>query len=63
MTKPIVQLSGKDGNVFNLMGICSKTLQRSGQPEKAKEMTKKISSEAKSYDEALSIMSEYCEVR
>lgn len=60
--KPKVQLTGQDGNVFNLIGICSRALKREGQSEKAKEMTDRIF-KCKSYDEALQIMMEYCDVK
>ena len=62
MGKPIVNLIGQDGNVFNLIGICSKALKGAGQHEQAKEMTEKIF-KSKSYDEALTIMQDYCEVQ
>jgi hypothetical protein len=62
LEKPEVRLSGTDGNVFALMGLCSQALKRNRQYEKAMEMCHKITTKAKSYDEALSIMSEYCEV-
>jgi len=60
--KPRAKLVGADGNVFNLMGICAKALRKAGMPEKASEMVKKITGEAKSYEEALAIMVDYCEV-
>ncbi|MCL2440491.1 MAG: hypothetical protein FWD14_01995 [Treponema sp.] len=60
--KPIVKLVGQNGNVYNLMAICSKALRDFGQPELAKEMYDKITTTAKSYDEALQIMMDYCEV-
>jgi len=60
--KPTVKLVGQDGNVFNLMSICSRALKNAGQKEKADEMYKKITTSAKSYDEALAIMMDYCEV-
>jgi len=60
--KPRAKLVGEDGNVFNLMGICSRELRRAGMNEEAKEMIQKITTSAKSYDEALRIMMEYCEV-
>jgi len=60
--KPKVKLSEQNGNVFNLMGICSRALRDMGQGEKVKEMTNKITQTAKSYEEALSIMMEYCDV-
>ena len=40
--KPEVQLIGQDGNVFNLLGICTKALKRAGQADKAKDMTERI---------------------
>lgn len=59
--KPKVRLSGKNGNVFNLAAICSTALKKVGQADKAKEMQGRILS-AKSYEDALRIMAEYCEV-
>lgn len=59
--KPRVKLVGQDGNVYNLIGICSKALKKAGQADKAKEMTNKIFN-CGSYDLALAIMMEYCDV-
>jgi hypothetical protein len=59
--KPRVKLVGQDGNVFNLMGICSRALKQAGQAEQASAMAKEIFG-AGSYDEALQIMMKYCEV-
>jgi len=61
MKKPKVKLIGENGNVFNLMGICSKALKREGLEKEAKEMSNKIF-DCGSYDEALQIMMEYCDV-
>lgn len=55
MSAPII---GADGNVFNLISICVKSLKENGFKEEAEEMKKRINS-SKSYDEALSIMCEY----
>lgn len=60
--KPKCVLIGEDGNIFNLMGIASRTLKRNGMREEATEMCNKITSEAKSYDEALCIIGEYVEI-
>jgi hypothetical protein len=60
--KPKCRLTGEDGNIFNLMGIVSRTLKEAGEPEKADEMIKRITSDAKSYDEALGILMEYVDV-
>ena len=57
--KPNAKVIGQDGNVFNLIGICSKALKKEGLNAEAKEMTTKVFSAA-SYDEALVIMGEYC---
>ena len=60
--KPKCALIGEDGNIFNLMGIASRTLKRNGMKELAEEMCKKITSGAKSYNEALCIIDEYVEI-
>lgn len=60
--KPVAKLIGQNGNIFNLIGIASKALKENDQRELAHEMQNKIFREAKSYDEALQIIMEYCEV-
>lgn len=60
--KPKCRLIGEDGNIFNLMGIVSRTLKEAGEPEKADEMIKRITSDAKSYDEALAMLMEYVDI-
>lgn len=57
--KPKAQLIGADGNIFNLLGICSRSLRR--MPGAFNEMRDRIY-QAKSYDEALQIIMEYVEV-
>ena len=59
--KPKVTLVGQDGNVFNLLGICTRALKQAGYPDKANELGGKVMS-AGSYDEALQLMMEYCEI-
>lgn len=59
--KPKCSLIGQNGNVFNLMGIASKTLKKNGMADEAKEMCSRITSSG-SYDEALSIIDEYVEI-
>jgi hypothetical protein len=61
MNKPKVTLTGADGNVFNLLGICTTALRQAGQEEQADELIEKLF-EASSYEHALSLMAEYCEV-
>ena len=60
--KPKCNLIGQDGNIFNLMGIASKTLKRNGLYDESKEMIEKITTTAKSYEEALCIISDYVEI-
>lgn len=60
--KPKCNLIGQDGNIFNLMGIASKTLKRNGQYDESKEMIEKITTTAKSYEETLCIISDYVEI-
>lgn len=57
--RPKAKMIGEDGNIFNLMGIASRTLKSAGYEEKANEMFERITFNAKSYDEALNIISEY----
>jgi len=58
--KPKAKVLGQDGNVFNLIAICSTSLKRAGQNEQAEQMRKRVFA-SNSYDEALCIMSDYCE--
>jgi hypothetical protein len=60
-TKPICKLVGENGNVFNLIGIASKTLKRAGMVSEADEMKSKCFASG-SYDEALQIIMEYVDV-
>ena len=59
--KPRAKLIGADGNVFNLLGIASKALKRAGLGDEAREMQERVF-KAASFDEALSIMTEYVDV-
>jgi hypothetical protein len=61
MSKPTAKVIGQDGNVFVTLGICSSALKKVGQHQESKEMTEKVFSSG-SYDEALSIMMEYCDL-
>lgn len=57
--KPTAKLIGANGNIFNLLGICSRSLRR--MPGAFNEMRDRVF-EAKSYDEALQIIMDYVEV-
>lgn len=59
--KPDCPLIGQDGNVFNLVGIASRTLRRNGMAGQAKEMTDRVFASG-SYHEALNIIGEYVNI-
>lgn len=59
--KPKCPLIGADGNIFNLMGIASRTLRQNDMDDQAKEMRDRITASG-SYDEALVIIMDYVEV-
>jgi len=59
--KPVAKLTGADGNVFGLIGIAVKALRRAEMYDEAKEMTERIST-CGSYNDALIIIGEYCEI-
>ncbi len=58
--RPKCPIIGADGNIFNIMGIASKTLKRSNMGEEANEMCSRVTSSG-SYEEALGIIMEYVE--
>ena len=63
MFKPVCNLIGQNGNIFNLMGIAGATLKAHGMYEEAEEMYVRITGgEAQSYEEALCIIMEYVEI-
>lgn len=61
VTKPRCKLIGEDGNIFNLIGVASRSLRHAGLADKATEMSQKVM-QSQSYTEALSIIMEYVEV-
>ncbi len=59
--KPDCALIGQDGNIFNLVGIASRTLRRNDMAEQAKEMADRVFASG-SYYEALNIIGEYVNI-
>ena len=59
--KPDCALIGEDGNIFNLMGIASRTLKDNGMANEAKEMCERVRSSG-SYYEALGVIGEYVNI-
>ena len=60
--KPKMELLGRDGNIFSIMGTAAQLLQMAGMADQAKEMCDRITGgNCHSYHEALSIISEYVE--
>ena len=61
--KPDCPLIGEDGNIFNLMGIVSRTLKENGMYEQAEKMRQRITGgECHSYEEALMIIADYVNI-
>ena len=60
-SKPEVNLSDDDGNVFSIIGRVRKALRRAGQDALVEEFTNKARA-AQSYDAVLQLVFEYCEV-
>lgn len=60
-TKPKAKVTGENANVFNTLAICTLALKKAGQRDKITELTEKVFASG-SYEEALSIMGEYCEL-
>lgn len=58
--KPMCPIIGADGNIFNILGIASRTLRSIGMAEEADEMYIRATSSG-SYYEALGIIMEYVE--
>ncbi len=58
--RPKCPIMSADSNIYNVMGIASRTLKHSGMPEAAKEMCSRVTSSG-SYDKALGIIMEYVE--
>lgn len=59
--KPDCPLIGQNGNIFNLMGLASRTLREHGMEEQAREMRERVMS-SESYDKALCILGDYVNI-
>jgi hypothetical protein len=58
--KPECPIIGADGNMFNIMGIASRTLKDHGMDDAAKEMRSRVMA-CSSYGDALAVIMEYVE--
>ena len=56
--KPMCPIIGANGNIFNILGIASRTLKDNGMTEEAAEMYNRVTSSG-SYEEALCIITDY----
>lgn len=59
--KPQCKLIGEDGNIFNLVGIASRTLKNNGKETEVEKMRSKVFASG-SYEEALSVIGDYVEI-
>ena len=62
MKKPTVKLIGQDGNVFNIVGLVYRALQKVGQKKEAEEF-KFRAFNSKSYNEVLTLLEDYVKVK
>ena len=60
LVKPKMELLGRDGNIFSIMGTASQLLQMAGMNDQNREMIDRVTS-CSDYDQALHIISEYVE--
>lgn len=58
--KPMCPIIGANGNIFNILGIASRTLNDNDMADEANEMYSRVTSSG-SYEEALAIIMEYVE--
>ncbi len=56
--RPKCPIIGADSNIFNIMGMASKTLKRNDMAEELREMCSRVTSSG-SHEEALGIIMEY----
>ena len=56
--RPLCPIIGADGNVFNILGMASRTLRRNGMADEVQEMYSRVTSSG-SYEQALCIITEY----
>lgn len=59
--KPDCKLIGEDGNIFNLIGIATRTLRQNGLAQQAVKMRERVCY-SRSYGEALCIIGEYVNI-
>lgn len=61
--KPDCPLIGEDGNIFNLIGIASRTLRENDMEKQAEEMRQRITGgDCHSYEEALMVIANYVNI-
>lgn len=61
MRKTRLPVDRGNGNIYNLVGMASRTLKRNGLSDEASEMTEKVFGSG-SYEEALGIIGEYVNI-
>ncbi len=57
--KPVVRITGQNGNTLNLASICAIALKRNGMRKEADELSSRVF-DCKSQDEAIKMFAEYC---
>ena len=60
--KPVCKLSGRDGNVYNIIGTAKECLRHAGQKENAALMSSRCL-HAEDYDHVIAITAEYVDIK
>ena len=60
LKKPKVKLTGRDGNAFMIIGLCSRALKDHGQADKVEAFRKEAMSG--DYDNVLATAAKYCDI-
>ncbi len=60
--KPVLQVTGEDGNIFFITGRAGKALRRAGQGDKVEEMYNRVNA-TQSYHEALQVLMDYVDMK
>ncbi len=58
-TKPVVRITGQNGNTLNLASLCTIALQRNGMRKEADELSSRVF-DCKSQEDAIKMFGEYC---
>ena len=61
--KPVLKLTGADGNVFNILGLCQKSAKKAGWTEEEIQEFIHKATHSNSYDEVLQLCFQHFDVQ